>query len=198
MRDDQQVVFGAGLLPAAANPDLAAEPAVFKVPDFQFRETQRLIELEHGRRRFENDRLAESLLVIRRRPFVAIDDQAGPDLDAVVRPIVVVILKDQPGLAALKNLRIGQSPSGPSAGRKQRLKLLDLNVVCVDELISILLGDRSARGNVGRWVDPPHDEQRVHPVGNHDDRKTAGDASQSIHQCATELRMSFFALYRYP
>ena len=85
VRDDQQIVFGAGLLPIAADGDLAVQLPAHQPADLRPVEVQRLIELEHGAAgRFEDDRLAEALGLVFGRAFVGEDDRAGVDLHAAV------------------------------------------------------------------------------------------------------------------
>ena len=181
---DQQVVLRAGLLPIAVNGDFPDELPAHQPADLRPAEVQGRVELEHGPvGGFEDDRLAEPLVLVFRRAIVEEDDGARMDLDPPVGE-VAVLLKEQHGAVALQDRRVLQFPR---AGRKEGL----IRSICWSTRSprgsTIAAGDCARRRlarRLGRRLDPGDRQQRVRPVGDQHDRKTPGDAAEPAHRYA--------------
>ena len=172
----QQVVFRTRAGPIAADGDLADELPLHKPADFDVVDIQRRVELQHGAaRRLDDDR--------RRAvgPAAAIDDYyAGTQRHAAVAAVFVV-LKEQLGLIAFEDFRRRQPEGFKAARRKILLHLLQPRVGQFARSLAVGLGNFLHPLPIDRRLDERHDRQRICPVDDHNDRKTAGDATYSRH-----------------
>ena len=174
----QQIIFRAGLFPLAADGHGALQLPTHQPAELGLAQIERPVEAEHRAvGHFENDRLTAALhFVVGRR--AEHHGAVGNPYLAVL--LILVAVQQQLGIVrfALHDHRVVQLPT---AGRKQPAKLLELLLHQLPACGALLLRDALRVVGVDRRLDPAHHEQRVQPIGDHHDRKTAGDANHALH-----------------